>query len=164
MALSLNAPLFKGALKRFLEEDALTHAAALSYFTVFSLPPMLLIILWSAGLFYEEASVSAAISSELSALIARMVAKDPAERYTEPADVAAALTSLLTGSEVVANHRDCARVQDPYSVRCSPQVIGASLGTVRRAREVLLCEAGSVTDNPVLLPDKLFRHLSETDR
>ena len=69
MALSLNAPLFKGALKRFLEEDALTHAAALSYFTVFSLPPMLLIILWSAGLFYEEASVSAAISSELSALI-----------------------------------------------------------------------------------------------
>ena len=69
MALSLNAPLFKGALKRFLKEDALTHAAALSYFTVFSLPPMLLIILWSAGLFYEEASVSAAISSELSALI-----------------------------------------------------------------------------------------------
>jgi len=60
---------------------------------------------------------------------------------------------LLTGSEVMAEHRDCGRVQDPYSVRCAPQVIGASLDQIRRAAEVLLLEAGSVTDNPVLMPE-----------
>ncbi len=66
---------------------------------------------------------------------------------------AAALEALLTGSEVQAHHRDCGRVQDPYSVRCAPQVLGASLGQVRRAEQVLLREAAAVTDNPVLLPE-----------
>ncbi len=73
--------------------------------------------------------------------------------HPEIADVAAAVRALLEGSEVLAGHRDCARVQDPYSVRCAPQVIGATLGVVRQARDVFLREAASVTDNPVLLPD-----------
>lgn len=73
--------------------------------------------------------------------------------HPEIADVAACVHALLEGSEVLAGHRDCARVQDPYSVRCAPQVIGATLGVVRQARDVLLREAASVTDNPVLLPD-----------
>jgi len=68
-------------------------------------------------------------------------------------DAAAVLDRLLLGSEVMAGHRDCGRVQDPYSVRCAPQVIGASLDQVRRAADVLLLEADSVTDNPVLMPD-----------
>ncbi|MFO7652517.1 MAG: histidine ammonia-lyase [Candidatus Krumholzibacteriia bacterium] len=74
--------------------------------------------------------------------------------HREIADVAAALRGLLTGSEVVENHRDCARVQDPYSLRCSPQIIGPSLGVLRRARELFLREAHAVTDNPVLLPEE----------
>jgi len=74
-------------------------------------------------------------------------------RHPEIADVAACVVGLLEGSEVLAGHRDCARVQDPYSVRCAPQVIGATLGVVRQARDVLLREAASVTDNPVLLPE-----------
>lgn len=69
VAISLYGSIFTGAVKRFLGGDALMHAAALSFFTVFSLPPMLLVILWSAGLLYQEASVSAAIYGELSALI-----------------------------------------------------------------------------------------------
>ncbi len=73
--------------------------------------------------------------------------------HREIGDAAAVLEALLRGSEVMAHHRDCGRVQDPYSVRCCPQVVGASLGQVRRAQDVLLCEAGSVTDNPVLFPD-----------
>ena len=75
-------------------------------------------------------------------------------RHPEIADVAACVHALLAGSGVLAGHRDCARVQDPYSVRCAPQVLGASLGVVRQARDVLLREAASVTDNPVLLPDE----------
>lgn len=68
-------------------------------------------------------------------------------------DAAAVLDGLLAGSEVMAEHRDCGRVQDPYSVRCAPQVIGASLDQLRRAVDLFLLEAGSVTDNPVLMPD-----------
>ena len=74
-------------------------------------------------------------------------------RHPEIQDVAAGFRCLLEGSGILAGHHDCARVQDPYSVRCAPQVLGASLGVVRHAGEVLLREAGSVTDNPVLLPD-----------
>ncbi len=73
--------------------------------------------------------------------------------HREIQDAAAVLDGLLRGSEVMEHHRDCGRVQDPYSVRCCPQVVGASLGQVRRAEEVLLREAGSVTDNPVLMPE-----------
>lgn len=69
-------------------------------------------------------------------------------------DVASCFRSLLAGSEVLSAHHDCARVQDPYSVRCSPQVIGASLGVIRSACDVFLCEAHAVTDNPVLLPEE----------
>ena len=68
-------------------------------------------------------------------------------------DAARVLDQLLRDSEVMAAHRDCGRVQDPYSVRCAPQVIGASLDQIRQAATVLLREAVSVTDNPVLMPE-----------
>ena len=74
--------------------------------------------------------------------------------HPEIEDVAACFRALLDGSEILSAHHDCARVQDPYSVRCSPQVLGASLGVVRHAGEVFLREAHAVTDNPVLLPDE----------
>jgi histidine ammonia-lyase len=67
-------------------------------------------------------------------------------------DVAACFRSLLAGSEILSAHHDCARVQDPYSVRCTPQVLGASLGVVRSAGDLFLREAHAVTDNPVLMP------------
>jgi histidine ammonia-lyase len=69
-------------------------------------------------------------------------------------NVAACFRALLAGSGIMSAHHDCARVQDPYSVRCSPQVLGAGLGVARSAAEVFLCEAHAVTDNPVLLPDQ----------
>jgi len=74
--------------------------------------------------------------------------------YREIGDIAASVRALLKGSEILSGHRDCARVQDAYSIRCSPQVLGATLGVVRQAAQVFLREAGSVTDNPVLLPDE----------
>lgn len=62
---------------------------------------------------------------------------------------AAAVRRLLEGSGILASHAHCARVQDPYSLRCAPQVLGASIQAVRYARDVLLTEVNSVTDNPL---------------
>ena len=67
--------------------------------------------------------------------------------------VAARLRALLEGSEVVASHADCGRVQDPYTLRCAPQVLGAiddALGYVEAALER---ELHAVTDNPLVFPD-----------
>ena len=69
-------------------------------------------------------------------------------------DVAAALRSLLAGSEIRASHIDCSRVQDPYSVRCQPQVMGACLTLLRQAGSVLAIEAAAATDNPLVLAER----------
>jgi len=63
------------------------------------------------------------------------------------------LRELLAGSGIVASHAGCGRVQDPYSFRCAPQVIGASIDALHFARAALLTEVNSVTDNPLCFPD-----------
>lgn len=63
---------------------------------------------------------------------------------------AANLRRLLKGSGIIASHARCRRVQDPYSFRCMPQVHGAVKGAVSHAREVILREARSCTDNPLI--------------
>ena len=68
-------------------------------------------------------------------------------------DVARALRELLAGSEVRESHRDCERVQDPYSLRCQPQVMGACLDLMRQAAATLQMEANAVTDNPLIFAD-----------
>ncbi len=65
-------------------------------------------------------------------------------------DVAALYRDLLAGSGIRASHHGCDRVQDPYSLRCQPQVMGACLEAMRHAASVLLAEARSVTDNPLV--------------
>jgi len=67
--------------------------------------------------------------------------------------VAAQLRQLLDGSEINTSHHDCDRVQDPYSFRCQPQVMGASLDLLTTAARTLEIEANAVTDNPILFPD-----------
>jgi histidine ammonia-lyase len=68
-------------------------------------------------------------------------------------DAAAAYRSLLEGSGINLSHRDCGKVQDPYSLRCQPQVMGACLDQMRHASDVLLIEANAVSDNPLIFPD-----------
>ena len=68
--------------------------------------------------------------------------------------VAAMIASLLDGSEILTSHVQCSRVQDPYSFRCQPQVMGASLDLLVNAARTLTIEAGAVTDNPILFPDE----------
>ena len=67
--------------------------------------------------------------------------------------VAAVLRNLMQGSEIRASHEDCDRVQDPYSIRCQPQVVGACLDVLRHVCAVLETEANAVTDNPLIFAD-----------
>ncbi len=67
--------------------------------------------------------------------------------------VAANLRTLLAGSEIVASHADCDRVQDPYSFRCIPVVHGAVRDSLAHVARVTEIEANSVTDNPLLFPE-----------
>lgn len=66
------------------------------------------------------------------------------------------LNLLLKGSEIGQSHPDCGKVQDPYSLRCVPQVHGACRQTLRHLREVLSIEINSVTDNPLIDPNEDF--------
>jgi histidine ammonia-lyase len=67
-------------------------------------------------------------------------------------DIAREYRELLAGSSIRASHLDCARVQDPSSLRCQPQVMGACLDLMRQAATTLLREANAVTDNPLVFP------------
>ncbi len=68
-------------------------------------------------------------------------------------DVAAVLRGLLEGSAIRRSHAGCDRVQDPYSFRCQPQVMGAALDLIRAAARTLEIEANAVSDNPLLFGD-----------
>ncbi|MCO5218128.1 MAG: histidine ammonia-lyase [Thermomicrobiales bacterium] len=66
-------------------------------------------------------------------------------------EVAARLLHLMAGSAIRESHRyDDARVQDPYCLRCQPQVMGAALDVIRQAATTLEIEANGVTDNPLI--------------
>ena len=68
--------------------------------------------------------------------------------------VAAEIRGLLDGSEILASHGRCGKVQDPYSFRCQPQVMGAALDLLTNAARTLTIEAGAVTDNPIVFEDE----------
>ncbi len=67
--------------------------------------------------------------------------------------VAERMRTLLADSGMVLSHKNCTRVQDPYSLRCIPQVHGASRNAFLHLKELLHIELNSVTDNPILLRD-----------
>lgn len=64
------------------------------------------------------------------------------------------LNNLLKGSQIVGSHEGCSKVQDPYSLRCVPQVHGACRQALRHAKEVIQIELNAVTDNPLVFPDE----------
>ena len=64
--------------------------------------------------------------------------------------VAAGLRDILAGSGIVESHAQCGRVQDPYSIRCIPQVMGACLDNLAHAARVLEIEANAASDNPLV--------------
>ena len=66
-------------------------------------------------------------------------------------DVAARIRKYLKDSQFIASHKECKRVQDPYSIRCIPQVHGASKDAFEHLKDVLEIELNSVTDNPIII-------------
>lgn len=67
--------------------------------------------------------------------------------------VARAVSALLAGSQILVSHADCGRVQDPYSIRCVPQVMGACLDNLNFAARTLQIEANAASDNPLVFTD-----------
>jgi len=67
--------------------------------------------------------------------------------------VAARMRQLLRGSQILPSHIDCPKVQDPYSIRCVPQVHGAAWEAFEHGREVVERELNSATDNPLVFAD-----------
>lgn len=68
-------------------------------------------------------------------------------------EVAENVRNLLVDSEILESHRDCGKVQDPYCLRCVPQVHGASRDALRHCVEAVETEINSVTDNPLVFED-----------
>jgi histidine ammonia-lyase len=103
-----------------------------------------------------DASV-VAVALSLEAFKGSTVPFDPRLHALRPqpgqAEVARRLTALLDGSPVVASHADCGRVQDPYTLRCAPQVLGAVSDAVDYVAGALERELSAVTDNPLVFPD-----------
>jgi len=99
-----------------------------------------------------------------TALVAGALSVDAAEGSASPFDArihqlrghpgqiaaAAAYRELLAESPINSSHRECGKVQDPYSLRCQPQVMGACSDQIEAARLVLLREANGVSDNPLI--------------
>lgn len=74
--------------------------------------------------------------------------------YSGSIYVAGRLRELLRDSEIVESHRNCTRVQDPYSLRCIPQVHGASRNAWLHLKEIIQTEINSVTDNPIIFSEE----------
>lgn len=106
---------------------------------------------------FRVADIAAAMSVEGQLGTDRVFADDLQRLRPHPGQAlsAANITALLAGSAILASHRtpDCTRVQDAYSLRCSPQVAGAARDTAAHARTVAERELASVIDNPVVTVD-----------
>jgi len=113
-----------------------------------------------AGLFRIERVFQAAlVTGALSVEAARgsTIPFDPRihalRGHRGQSEVAAVYRRLLAASEIGASHADCGKVQEPYCLRCQPQVMGAVLDLMRQAAGTLAIEAVGVTDNPLVFVD-----------
>jgi histidine ammonia-lyase len=117
---------------------------------------MLVLACWDLSRLLRVADVAAAMSVEALLGTDRAFAEDLIALRPQPGQVLSAfnLRALLAGSEIVASHRfGDPRVQDAYSLRCAPQVIGAARDVLAFASRVADVELGSAIDNPMVLPD-----------
>jgi histidine ammonia-lyase len=112
--------------------------------------------LFEAELLFRSALVTGALSTE--AAKGSDTPFDPRihqlRRHRGQIEVADTLRALMEGSAIRASHlENDARVQDPYCLRCQPQVMGAVLDMLRQAGTTLEIEANGVSDNPLIFPD-----------
>jgi histidine ammonia-lyase len=113
------------------------------------------------GLFAIENAFAAAVAAGALSVDAAMGSDTPFDArihelrgHAGQTAVAARYRALLAGSEIRASHlKGDDRVQDPYSLRCQPQVMGACLDIMNAAASTLRIEANGVSDNPLVFPD-----------
>jgi histidine ammonia-lyase len=113
------------------------------------------------GLFEAEHVWAAAVATGALSVDALMGSDTPFDPRIHEArgqrgqiDVARVYRALMEGSEIRQSHLECDRVQDPYSLRCQPQVMGAALDLIRQSAHTLRIEANAATDNPLIFPEQ----------
>lgn len=113
------------------------------------------------GLFAAERMFAAAIVSGSLCVEAALGSRRPFDPLIQEVrghqgqkDAASAYRHLLDHSEIEISHRNCEAVQDPYSLRCQPQVMGACLTQIRNAAQVIVTEANAVSDNPLVFTEQ----------
>jgi histidine ammonia-lyase len=113
-----------------------------------------------AGLFGAEDVLAAAIVAGAMSVDALKGSDSPFDARIHQVrgqpgqiEIAREYRELIAGSAIRASHLECTRVQDPYSFRCQPQVMGACLDIIRRCAVTLGIEANAVTDNPLLFTE-----------
>jgi len=110
---------------------------------------------YDAGLLAKSTDIAAAMSLEV--LMGSRTEFDPKIHQVRPhpgqAAAADNMARITQNSEIITSHKDCTRVQDAYTLRCSPQVHGASRDAIRYCRRVIETEMNSSTNNPLIFSD-----------
>ncbi len=112
------------------------------------------------GLFYAQNALHTGIAIGSLSIEAAQGSRVPFDArihavrgHKAQSDVATAYRNLLATSDIGNSHDHCHKVQDPYSLRCQPQVMGACLSHIRFAAQTLIVEANGVSDNPLVFAD-----------
>lgn len=113
-----------------------------------------------AGLFTFENAFAAALKAGALSLEAAKGSPTPfrseiqrVRKQKGQIDVATILADLLDNSPLRESHHDCGKVQDPYCLRCMPQVMGACLDQLNHCADILERESNAVSDNPLVFPE-----------
>ncbi len=113
------------------------------------------------GLFYAENCLAAGTVVGALCVEAAKGSRSPFDErihqvrgHQSQIDMACAYRDLLGHSDIEASHANCEKVQDPYSLRCQPQVMGACLQQIRNSAEIIVTEANAVSDNPLVFADE----------
>ncbi|NJK89785.1 MAG: aromatic amino acid lyase, partial [Myxococcales bacterium] len=114
-----------------------------------------------AALFRAEQAFAASLVAGLLSLEALKGSRVPFDARIQAVrghrgqiDVAKVAREILRDSEIRQSHAMCDKIQDPYSLRCQPQVMGAALDVLRFAASTCLVEGNAVTDNPLIFADE----------
>ena len=142
--------VLKSSIVSFFEDGMFTHAAAISYYMIFSLPPMLLIILWTAAHFYKEVTVHDAIFQKMTALVGDKAAelilstieKLSIQKPTLLATIIGVAVLLFFATTVFEAMRSALNIVAKVEV---PESLGLTLWLLMRARLMAFAMLGSIS-------------------
>ncbi len=113
------------------------------------------------GLFEAEQNINAALVAGSFTVEATLASRVPFDERIQAVrgqhgqiEVGRIYRQLLAPSEIAESHAECDKVQDPYSLRCQPQVMGACLDQLCNAARIIAIEANAVSDNPLIFVDQ----------